>query len=263
MYKLLQGDCLEVMKDIPDKSIDMVLTSPPYDNIRLYDGVIEQWNFEKFQQIAKQLYRVLNDGGVLVWVVNDATIDGSETGTSFKQALYFKDCGFFLHDTMIWQKPSPFTHKNRYIANFEYMFVLSKGKPKTANLIKDRPNKYAGTPIHGTVQQTNDGKLVEKGGKQKGRIIQEFGTRYNVWYIPGDTQNKTGHPAVFPEQLAHDHIISWSNESDLILDCFMGSGTTGVACINTNRNFIGIELNEKYFNIAKKRIEEAEFYSKW
>lgn len=261
LYKLLQGDCLEVMKDIPDKSIDMVLTSPPYDNIRLYDGVIEQWNFEKFQQIAKQLYRVLNDGGVLVWIVNDATIDGSETGTSFKQALYFKDCGFFLHDTMIWQKISPFQHHNRYIPAFEYMFVFSKGKPKTANIIKDRKNKYANQKVHGTERQRN-GKTKPFSDVQKSKVVKEYGSRLNIWDISGEKKNKTGHPAVFPERLAADHIITWCNENDTVLDPFMGSGTTGVACINTNRNFIGIELNEEYFNIAKKRIEEANFY-KW
>lgn len=147
------GDCLELMKNIPDGSIDLTVTSPPYDNLRTYNGNISQWSFEKFQEIAKELYRATADGGVVVWVVNDATIKGSETGTSFRQALWFKEIGFNLHDTMIWEKISPFQHKNRYIQNFEYMFVLSKGKPKTANLIQDRKNKYSGTKIHGTDRQ--------------------------------------------------------------------------------------------------------------
>jgi site-specific DNA-methyltransferase (adenine-specific) len=157
---------------------------------------------------------------------------------------------------MIWHKISPFTHKNRYIASFEYMFVFSKGNPKTVNLICDRTNKWGGTAVHGTLRQA-DGTLKEPTGKEKGRKVKEYGARYNVWDMPGDKTNKTGHPAVFPVNLANDHLISWSNPGDIILDPFMGSGTTGVACVNTNRRFIGIELDEGYFNIAKKRIEEA------
>lgn len=254
--RLYQGDCLEVMKQIPDKSVDLTVTSPPYDNLRTYNGNVNQWCYEKFQGIANELYRITKDGGVIVWVVNDATINGSETGSSFRQALYFKEIGFNLHDTMIWQKNSPFTHKNRYIADFEYMFVLSKGKPKTANIICDRKNKWSGTKVHGTLQQTNNGVLVAINGKDK-RSIKEFGARYNIWDIPAEKNNKTGHPAVFPLRLAQDHIVSWSNEGDTILDCFMGSGTTGIAAKNLNRNFIGIELDEKYFEIAKNRIETA------
>ena len=255
--QLLHGDCLELMKSMDDNIIDLTVTSPPYDNIRTYNGNISQWSFEKFQDIAKELYRITKNGGVVVWVVNDGSINGSETGTSFKQALYFKEIGFNLHDTMIWQKNSPFTHKNRYIADFEYMFVLSKGKPKTANIICDRKNKWSGTKISGTLQQTNNGVLVAINGKDK-RLVKEFGARYNIWDIPSEKNNKTGHPAVFPLRLAQDHIITWSNEGDTILDCFMGSGTTGVAAKNLNRDFIGIELDESYCEIAKQRIAAAE-----
>lgn len=255
--ELLHGDCLELMKGIPDGSIDLTVTSPPYDNLRTYNGNIDQWNFEKFKAIASELFRVTKQGGVVVWVVGDATIKGSETGTSFKQALFFKECGFNLHDTMIWQKISPFTHKNRYIACFEYMFVFSKGTPKTTNIICDRKNKWGGTKVHGTQRLKNGGLLCVNNGIKAGRKVKEFGARYNVWDMPGDKNNKTGHPAVFPERLATDHIISWSNDNETVLDPFMGSGTTGVACINTGRKFIGMELDEGYFNIAKNRIEEA------
>lgn len=247
------GDCLEEMKKMQNEIIDLTITSPPYDNLRTYNG-----NYEfDFVNIAKELYRITKKGGVVVWIVNDATINGSETGTSFKQALYFKEIGFNLHDTMIWKKISPFTHKNRYISNFEYMFILSKGKPKTTNIIFDRKNKWAGVKVHGTLQQKNDGRLTEINGKKKNRVVKEYGARFNVWEIPPDKNNKTGHPAVFPINLVKDHLLSWSNEGDLILDCFMGSGTTGVVCKKLNRNFIGIEIDESYFNIAKKRIEEA------
>ena len=258
MIDLMHGDCLELMKDIPDGSVDLTVTSPPYDNLRTYNGNIDQWNFDKFKDIAKELYRVTAKGGVIVWIVNDATIKGSETGTSFKQALYFKECGFNLHDTMIWEKPS-FTAtgslKVRYAPVFEYMFVLSKGNPKSFNPIKDKENKRFGTVSSGTVRMKN-GEMKKS---SKACVIKRFGQRHNVWHMPSCKSNKErcGHPAPFPEQLANDHIISWSNGGDVVLDCFMGSGTTGVACINTGRKFIGIELDDKYFEIAKQRIDAA------
>ena len=260
MVNIRLGDCLELMKDIPDGSVDLTVTSPPYDNLRTYNGNIDQWNFEKFKAIAKELYRVTADGGVVVWIVADATINGSETGTSFRQALHFMDCGFNLHDTMIWSKPS-FTAvgalKTRYAQTFEYMFVFSKGKIKTFNALKDRKTKSRSKGKHGTIRQ-KDGSFrpVSNRGKQYG----EFGIRYNVWDIPPVISNieRTGHPAQFPEQLANDHIVSWSNDGDTVLDCFMGSGTTGKMAVLNNRQFIGIELDEGYFNIARKRIEEAQ-----
>lgn len=250
---LYQGDCLEVMKQLPCDSINLTVTSPPYDNLREYNGNIQQWNFEKFKQIADELYRITSPNGVIVLIVNDATIEGSETGTSFKQALYFIECGFKLHDTMIWQKISPFQHKNRYIQSFEYMFVFSKGKRKTANLICDRKNKWAGTPIHGTERQAN-GNTKSLSTVQKSKSVKEYGARLNIWDISPEKNNKTGHPAVFPEKLVSDHIKTWSNEGDIVLDPFMGSGTTGLACNKLNRYFIGIEIDKTYYQIAKERL---------
>lgn len=257
--KLMQGDCLELMKALPDNSIDMTVTSPPYDNLRTYNGNISQWSFEKFQEIAKELYRVTKQGGVVVWIVADATIKGSETGSSFRQALWFMDCGFNLHDTMIWEKPhcGGIGSFNRYEQTMEYMFVFSKGKPKTANIICDKPNKRAGEIQNGSIRQA-DGS-VRKTTQYGKKRINEFGRRHNVWLISPEKSNKKRfHPAQFPEELAHDHIVSWSNDGDVVLDCFMGSGTTGVVCVNTNRNFIGMETDQQYFEIAKKRIEEAQ-----
>ena len=256
--QLYNGDCLDLMKDIPNGSVDLTVTSPPYDNLRTYNGNIAQWNFEKFKDIAKELYRVTADGGVIVWIVGDATVNGSETGTSFRQALYFMDCGFNLHDTMIWEKPT-FTATGslsvRYAPVFEYMFVFSKGKPKTFNPIKDKLNLSNGRKIHGTIRQ-KDGSTKKQ--SCIGNEIQALGQRHNVWKICPEKSNKNRkHPAVFPEQLSKDHIISWSNEGDTVLDCFMGSGTTGISCVHTGRNFIGIEIDESYFNIAKQRIEQA------
>jgi len=191
----------------------------------------------------------------VVWIVGDATVKGSETGTSFRQALYFMECGFNLHDTMIWKKQT-FTDtgslKTRYGSVFEYMFVLSKNKIKSFNAIKDRKNKKPFAKKHGTVRQ-KDGSF--KPISNIGKLIGEYGQRFNVWEINTEVSNsKRCHPAQFPEQLAHDHIISWSNEGDTVLDCFLGSGTTGKMAKQLNRNFIGIEISQEYLDIAKERI---------
>ena len=246
-------DCLIGLRQQEDNCIDLTVTSPPYDNLRTYNGF--SWDFES---IARELYRVTKEGGVVVWIVADATIKGSETGTSFRQALYFKDIGFNLHDTMIWNKGTlTFPNPLRYHNGFEYMFILSKGKPKTVNLIEDRVNKYTGTTIHGTDRKVN-GETTKQAGAGK-RRVKDVGASFNVWNIPPvqSARERTGHPAQFPERLAKDHIISWSNEGDTVLDPFMGSGTTGVACIQTGRNFIGFELSQEYFDIADARISEA------
>jgi DNA modification methylase len=250
MIDLHLGNCLEVMKQIQDGSVDLTVTSPPYDNLRTYNG----YTFD-FEGIAKQLYRVTKDGGVVVWVVGDATINGSETGTSFKQALYFKEIGFNLHDTMIWNKGT-FTAvgalTSRYAPVFEYMFVLSKGQPKTFNPIKDRKNKHFGRTKHGTFRQ-EDG--TTKPLTSIGKPIAEYGQRFNIWDVSAEKSNSNRlHPAMFPESLAHDHIISWSNNNDVVLDPFLGSGTTGKVAKQLNRQFIGIEMSQEYLDIAKRRI---------
>ena len=233
--------------------VDLVVTSPPYDNLRTYNGNIEQWSFKKFQEIAKELYRIVKVGGVIVWVVADGTVNSSETGTSFRQALYFIECGFNLHDTMIWYKPNCFNFgsNNCYRQSYEYMFILSKGTPKTINLIKDVKSQNFGK-IYNSVNR-RDGKRTET---PNGFCVSEYKKRDNVWFINVSSDNN-GHPAVFPLQLAQDHIISWSNVGDTVLDCFMGSGTTGVACKNLDRNFIGIELDTGYFNIAEDRMNRT------
>jgi len=255
--KIYNVDCLDGMKQLDDNSIDLTVTSPPYNNLRTYQGF--SWNYK---ETAKQLYRVTKKGGVVVWVVGDATVNGSETGTSFKQALYFKDIGFRLHDTMIYQKggsPYPSSPKTgvRYTNVFEYMFVLSKGKPKTINLIADKENKYAGTTNWGDrMMRQRDGTLK----KEKKPIIAEYGVRYNIWYYKigkgFHTKDEIAyqHPAIFPEKLAEDHILSWSNKGDLVLDPFLGSGTTLKMAELNSRNWIGFEISEEYCKIAEERL---------
>ena len=252
MHKLLLGDCLEQMKTLADNSVDMVLTSPPYDSLRSYGGQ-EKFTFDKFKEIAKEISRLLVSGGVIVWVVADQTINGSETGTSFKHALFFKEsCGLNIHDTMIYasEKP-PLTH-NRYEQKFEYMFVFSKGKPRVFNPIME-DCKLAGK-ISNASTFRHDGETLGK-FHGAGKLVKEKKIKGNIWIYRNN--NKTKHPAVLPEKLAEDHILSWSQPNDLILDPFLGSGTTALMAKKNNRNFIGIEMNQEYLEIAQKRIESA------
>lgn len=250
-------DCVAGMKLLPTGCIDLTVTSPPYDDVRKYKGY--SFNFE---EVAKELYRVTKDGGVVVWVVGDKTNNGSETGTSFKQALYFKELGFNLHDTMIYEKDSiSFPDKNRYYQIFEYMFIFSKGKPKTINLISDRKNKWYNGKKHikGRYRNT-DGEQVRH---NKQNLLKEYGVRFNIWRIPNGHQKSTldkvayEHPAIFPEKLANDHIISWSNEGDLVLDPFMGSGTTAKMAQLNNRRWLGFEIASEYVDIAKRRLTQT------
>ena len=248
------GDCAKIMETFPDGGIDLTVTSPPYDNLRSYNGYV----FD-FEAIAHQLHRVTKPGGIVVWVVGDATINGSETGTSFRQALYFKEIGFNLHDTMIYQVPGTGAKGSKYSywQCFEYMFVFSKGRPATVNLLKDRRNKKAGSvATSGTKQKQTGTRLFPPGGK----VIQEFGYRNNIWVIlAGNNGNdQTNHPAPFPEALARDHILSWSNPGDMVLDPMCGSGTTGKMAILNGRDFTGIEVSPEYLAITEKRIYSAQ-----
>lgn len=246
-------ECVAGMQQhIADDSIDLVVTSPPYDGLRKYNGY--SFNFEG---VAKELWRVIKPGGVVVWVVGDATTKGSETGTSFRQALHFKELGFNLHDTMIYEKenPLPLQH-NRYQPVFEYMFVISKGVPKTFNAIKVKVHN----PHAGGKKRNASGVLVDfdsaRGKEEK--------YKRNIWKyavgMGGTTKDKFAfqHPAMFPEKLAEDHILSWSNPGDVVLDPFMGSGTTAKMATLNDRLYIGFEISEEYCAIAKERIENLQ-----
>lgn len=257
--KLIHGDCLEEMRKISDGSVDLVLTSPPYDNLRTYNGNNALWGEHVWKAVIQDLFRVVKQGGVIVWVVGDATIKGSETGTSFKQALWAKECGFNLHDTMIYQKdnPPPVGGAMRYFQHFEYMFVWAKDVPVSFTPIcSERRNKWNDKREYRykAMVRNKDGVFKKKLVKLTGKV--KIG---NIWkYVVGGGNSvpyALGHPATFPEKLAHDHILSWSNEGDTVLDPFMGSGTTGKMAKQLNRRFIGIELDKEYFEIAKKRID--------
>lgn len=247
--RVICGDNCETLAAMPAESVDLVVTSPPYDDLRTYGG--HSWDF---YGVAWLLKRVLKPGGVIVWVVSDATVNGSETGSSLMQALHFRSIGLNLHDTMIWSKPN-FSAVGalqcRYAPTSEFMFVLSKGAPKSFNPIKDRKCLSAGTSKVGTIRQ-KDGTTKRK--SNEGWIQPENGQRFNVWEIAPETQD--GHPAPFPHALASDHIQSWSNPGDVVLDPFAGSGTTLKAAKELNRRFVGIEINPAYVDICQRRISQ-------
>ena len=248
---LYHGDNVQTMREaIPDASIDLVVTSPPYDNLRTYGG--HTWDFEG---LAAELWRTIKPGGVVVWIVADATVDGSETGTSFRQALHFKNIGFRLHDTMIYLKDAvSFPDSTRYGQVFEFMFVFSREKPATINLLCDRVNVSYGRSVSGTERQP-DGST--KPQACCGQPINKYGNRFNVWEIATTKGNCTlGHPAIFPESLARDHILSWSNEGDVVFDPFSGSGTTLKMARLMGRQGIGIEIHERYCEIAAERLRQ-------
>jgi len=257
--QIICGDCLEVMRDWPDKCVDLVVTSPPYDNLRDYKG----YNFD-FEGIARELFRIIKDGGVVVWVVGDQVIDGSESGTSFRQALHFKEIGFNLHDTMIYEKAACiYPGTVRYNQVVEYMFVLSRGIPTVINLIKDKLNTYAGTSARGTTHRKSDGG-IKSNDSFKGKPTKEYGVRNNIWrygtgwMVSSPDINAYDHPAIFPEQLAKDHILSWSNSDDLILDPMCGSGTVPKMAQLSNRRFIGIDISPEYCKIAEERLKAVD-----
>ena len=248
MIDLRVGDSAEVLKSVPGECVDLTVTSPPYDSLRAYNGFT--FNFE---EICKELFRVTKPKGIVVWVVGDATIDGSETGSSFRQALYFLQVGFGLHDTMIYHKQGPPRQNGvRYEQHFEYMFVFSKGATKLKNPIKV-PCKNAGKVHKRTCRDGGKDVLVSSEN-----IVAETKVHGNVWsYAVGATAADGfafKHPASFPEALAQDHIISWSNPADTVLDPFLGSGTTGKMAVLNNRNFIGIDISPEYVEMARQRI---------
>tara|TARA_Y100001968_G_scaffold135016_1_gene123165 strand:- start:2018 stop:2860 length:843 start_codon:yes stop_codon:yes gene_type:complete len=262
--KTYHVNCIAGMQQLDDECIDLVVTSPPYDDLRTYNDNTK-WDINVFYSVAAQLTRVLKPGGVIMWNVNDATIKGSESGSSFRQALHFKDvCGLRLHDTMIYEKTGTAfasgVNSVRYTQQFEYCFILSKGKPKTVNLLCDKKNKWAGHQSWGNAQtRKKDGSIHDPGKKSK--EIKEWGVRTNIWKIKNSggfgqsSKSAYKHPATMPEELARGHIHTWSNEGDLILDPFMGSGTSAQICLEMLRDYIGFEIDDEYYNMCVDRVK--------
>ena len=256
LNKIIEGNCVEIMQKFDENIVDLTVTSPPYDDLRNYKGFVFP-----FEEIAKQLYRVTKPGGIVVWVVNDATIEGSETGTSFKQALYFKEIGFNLHDTMVFRKrnPIPQVYRKRYNNEFEFMFVFSKGVVKTHNPIMV-DCAHAGLELNGTTYKnySKNEQIREKLAKP----VKDKKIKGNVWeYVVGkkqEDQEAKGHPAPFPCQLVRDHIKSWTNVGDLVFDPMCGSGTTPRVAYEMGRSYIGVDISHEYCEIARERIKQLE-----
>lgn len=254
---LYNSECIEFMRTLQDNFVDLTVTSPPYDDLRNYKG----YSFD-FENVAKELFRITKDGGVVVWVVSDATVEGSESGTSFRQALYFKDIGFKLHDTMIYKRPSFYPYPNRYYQEFEYMFVLTKNRVKTCNRIKDVKTTQEGKSYKSRTERDKDGNMIPT--HSPNAIVDAYKYRGNIWHYNAGYNLSTkddyafDHPAIMPERLAEDHIITWSNEGDLVFEPFCGSGTVPKMAILNKRNFIACEISAEYCEIAKRRILEAQ-----
>jgi len=254
--KIYCGDNIELIKSIPDNYIDLTITSPPYDDLRKYNGYV--FNFEK---LVKELFRVTKKNGVVVWIVNDKTKNGSETGTSFRQALFFQEIGFNINDTMIWEKtnPLPTDTRYRYYQCFEYMFIFSKGKPKTVNLIKEKNENKKRSYKSSWGRDCND-KMITSTGKK--RQVKNEKIKRNIFKYPiglnVSTKDKIAfeHPAIFPEKLARDHILTWSNEEDIVFDPMCGSGTSLKMAIALKRKFIGFDISQKYVDLSNKRIND-------
>jgi site-specific DNA-methyltransferase (adenine-specific) len=245
---LYTADCVKFMATMPDECVDLVVTSPPYDNLRDYKG----YSFE-FERIAEGLFKVIKKGGILVWVVGDK-INGGRSLTSFRQGLFFQEIGFNMHDVMIYQKKNtPFMRSNAYTNAFEFMFVLSKGKPKTFNPLKEK-----------TVRSGFEMVVFNKGAdginRKNLKELKTEKTRTNIWKyavgLGGTTSDKIAfkHPATFPEKLAEDHILSWSNEGDLVFDPMCGSGTTCKMAYLNKRKYLGVDISPEYIHIAQTRI---------
>lgn len=242
-------DCVEGMKKLPENSIDLVVTSPPYDDLRDYNGYVFH-----YEHIADALFRVMKNGGIVVWVVGDKIKNGNKSLTSFKQALYFQSIGFSVHDVMIYRKKNtPFMRSNAYTNCYEFMFVFSKGKPNTFNPLK-------GKTIRNGIEKLVYGKKADGINKKTWGELKEEKTLTNIWDyavgLGGTTNDRIAfkHTAVFPEKLAHDHILSWTNEGDIVLDPMSGSGTTCKMAKINNRKYIGMDISEEYCDIANQRL---------
>lgn len=252
LNQIVCEDCVSFMNKIEDNFIDLTVTSPPYDNLRDYNG----YNFD-CEKIAKELYRITKIGGIVVWVVGDKVIKGNKTLSSFKQALTFQNIGFNVHDTMIYKKKNtPFMRSNAYTNCFEYMFIFSKGSPKTFNPLKQK------TLRSGFEMLVSNKKSDGINKKILGELKKEK-TKTNIWEyavgLGGTTTDKIAfkHPAIFPEHLAEDHILSWSNENDIVFDPMCGSGTTCKMAYLNRRNYIGCDISQEYVQIAKERIQNT------
>ena len=251
LNRILTANCIDFMKRMEEDSVQLTVTSPPYDNLRNYNG----YDFD-FEGVAAGLFRVTAPGGVVVWVVGDR-INGGRTLTSFRQALDFKSVGFAVHDVMIYQKKNtPFMRKNAYTNCYEFMFVLSKGRPNTFNPLTQKTARSG-------MEMLVFNKDANAVNKKQLRELKKEKTRTNIWAyavgLGGTTSDRIAfqHPAVFPEKLAEEHVLSWSNPGDLVFDPMCGSGTTCKIAKLHGRKYLGVDISPEYVEIAKERVKNA------
>jgi len=249
---LYVADCVKFMNEMPADCVDLVVTSPPYDDLRDYKG----YKFE-FYAVAQGLFKVIKSGGVVVWVIGDR-INGGKSLTSFRQGIYFQEIGFNMHDVMIYQKKNtPFMRSNAYTNCYEFMFVLSKGSPKTFNPIKEKT-------VRKGLEMLVHNKKADGINKKVLKELKPEKTKTNIWQyavgLGGTTSDRFAfqHPAMFPEKLARDHILSWSNEGDLVFDPMCGAGTTCKMAALTKRDYLGIDISSEYIEIAEARLKGTE-----
>lgn len=242
-------NCLDTLARVDDDVLDMTITSPPYDDLRDYNG----YHFP-VEKIAAALFAKTMPGGVVVWVVGDRTLNGSESLSSFRHAIAFNDAGFRVHDTMIYAKnnPIPSDCGKRYRQCFEYMFCFSKGQPKTFNPITQKiKQEKAFKSFRITRVGRND--LAHDHVAPKRRKVNNI-FFYNVGTSSSGDKVAFQHPAIFPEKLVEDQIRTWTNEGDLVYDCFMGSGTTAKVAHLLGRRWLGSEISAEYVRLAEERL---------
>ena len=246
------ADCVRFMETMEAAAVDLVVTSPPYDDLRDYKG----FDFD-CEAVAKGLAEVVKEGGVVVWVVGDR-INGGRTLTSFDHAFIFRDAGFTVYDAMIFKKRNtPFMRKRAYTNCYDFMFVFSKGTPATFNPLRSPSVRSGLAPL--PYLKGTDGI-----NRKTERELSEHKVRTNIWSYAVGRNGTTAdmyafkHPAMFPENLARDHILSWSDPGDLVFDPMCGAGTTCKMAKATGRRWLGVDVSREYTTIARRRVRETE-----
>jgi site-specific DNA-methyltransferase (adenine-specific) len=257
--QIIHNDCVSEMATLPDNCIPLTVTSPPYDKLRRYGG--QRWSFETFEKVARQLFRLTMPGGVVLWVVQDGTVDGSLTGTSARQWLYFQQIGFDLNSVLILATRGWRSQTSRYANQFHFGFVLSKGRPRAFHPIRDRINSTAGQRLRCSRRSASGEAVTTYNGDRR---LGLHGYRANVWFydVGGGKSTKdryaSRHEALMPEQMARDLIISWSRPGDLIFDPFCGAATTCKMALLSHRHYLGIEAHALYYRLALRRMRDAQ-----
>jgi site-specific DNA-methyltransferase (adenine-specific) len=255
LNKIICGDAVEELKKIPNNSIDILVTSPPYDGIRKYNG----FNYD-LHATGKEIYRVLKDGGVAIMVIQDQTKNFGKTLTSFRTIVDWVDnIGFKLFETVIYRKygAEGAWWNKRFRVDHEYMPIFLKG---------ERPQYFNKDPLkipskHGGKTMTGGGTRLTNGIRIPTRAItiNPMKCRGTIWeyMTAGDgTRLKHKHPATFPDKLPYDFIQCFCPPNGVVLDPFIGSGTTALAAIELDRNYIGIDISKEYCDLARRRIKE-------